>query len=312
MTTSALPQNVDTAVIVLTMNQRDKTLRCLESLRAVHGASFAVVLWDNASSDGTVEAARQSFPEVLTHHHETNLGVASGRNAAARMAAEQFDCRYFLFLDNDTTVDPDVIRLLRAPFEGDPRLAQTTPKIRFYNDHSILYGARGCGVNFLTGRTTHIGYREIDRGQYDERSACIPSGGCMVVRRDVFERLGGFDAIFDPYGPEDLDFGFRVREAGYTALYIPEAVIYHDPSPGKTISQGQYTEMYASYRSKHWLRFMRRHATAMQRAGFYAIGAPYLLLRVLVREGRKGNFSAIKGLIRGGWDSARSSGSDRR
>ena len=262
------------AIVVLTMNQREKTLRCLASVREVRGDLFDVVLWDNNSGDGTVQAVADSFPEVLVHQHETNLGVASGRNAAARMAAEQFGSAYFLFLDNDTTVDPEFLRHLLSPFASDPCVAQTTPKIKFYSDHRILYGARGCGVNFLFGRTAHIGHREIDRGQYDARSNCIPSGGCMLVRRDVFERLNGFDSIYDPYGPEDLDFGFRVREAGYAALYIPDAVIFHDPSPGRTVSQGQYSETYASYRARHWLRFMRRHASPLQQAGFFIIGAP--------------------------------------
>ena len=134
----------------------------------------------------------------------------------------------------------------------------------------------------------------------------------MLVRRHLFERLGGFDPIFDPYGPEDLDFGFRARAAGFSALYVPGAVIYHDPSPGRTISQGQYSEAYASYRARHWLRFMRRHATPFQRAGFYLIGAPYLMLSVLLREGRRGNLSAIRGLLRGAWDFARSSTAKER
>ncbi len=154
------------AIVVLTMNQREKTLRCLASLREVEDVPNRVLLWDNSSEDSTAEAVMASFPEVLVHRHDTNLGVASGRNAAALLAANHFDCTHLLFLDNDTTVSPDFLRWLAEPFEEDGRLAQTTPKIRFYNDPKVLYGARGCGINFWMGRTAHIGYREIDRGQY--------------------------------------------------------------------------------------------------------------------------------------------------
>ncbi len=128
----------------------------------------------------------------------------------------------------------------------------------------------------------------------------------MLVRRDVFEELGGFDSRYDPYGPEDLDFGLRVQAAGYRALYIPEAVIFHDPEPGKTVSGGQFTESYAWYRARHWLRFLAQHGTTSQKAGFFLIGAPYLLSGIVIREGRRGNWRALKGLARGGFDFVRS------
>ena len=76
------------AVIVLTYNQRDLTLRMLDTLYGSSSVVVDVLLWDNASSDGTASAVGEAFPDVLVHHHESNLGVASGRNAAARLAIE--------------------------------------------------------------------------------------------------------------------------------------------------------------------------------------------------------------------------------
>jgi GT2 family glycosyltransferase len=119
----------------------------------------------------------------------------------------------------------------------------------------------------------------------------------MMVRNDVFHEIGGFDACFDPFGPEDLDFSLRLQKTGYSALYVPRAVAYHEVS--QTFGEGEYTEKYAEHRSRHWFTFMRRHATILQKTGFFLIGVPVIASRILIREGKKGNIGAIRGLLRG-------------
>jgi GT2 family glycosyltransferase len=258
------------------------------------------VLWDNGSRDGTAEAVGRAFPEVLLHVHPNNIGVASGRNAAAKIAVERLDPTYLLFIDNDMTVTPRFLDALVQPFGCDDKLAQTTGKIKDMADPERLYGAGGCRLRFWRGDTMHVGYGEVDHGQYDEPKRCIPSGGCMLVRTDVFQELGGFDTIFDPYGPEDLDCGLRAVKAGYYGLYVPESVVFHETKPGRTFEGGQYTERYASHRARHWFLFMRRHASCVQQLGFLFVGAPLLLGALMIREGKKGNLlPALRGLLRG-------------
>jgi GT2 family glycosyltransferase len=295
---------VEVAVIILTVDQQSRTLRCLNSLRAVSSPCFQIVLWDNGSRDGTAEAVDRAFPEVLVQSHAKNIGVASGRNAAANIAIERFDPAYLFFLDNDMTVTPHFMDALVQRFGFDEKLAQTTGKIMDITNPQRLYGAGGCRLRFWRGDTRHVGYGELDHGQYDEPRRCIPSGGCMLVRTDVFQELGGFDTAFDPYGPEDLDFGLRAVEAGYYGLYVPESVVFHETKPGRTFEGGQYTERYASHRTRHWFLFMRRHASRVQQLGFLLVGAPLLLGSLVVREGKKGNLlPALRGLLRGMLDS---------
>jgi GT2 family glycosyltransferase len=302
----------DIVIVILTTNQREKTLRCLSSFGAVTSPSYRFVLWDNGSQDGTVEAVREAFPNVLAHHYPQNIGVASGRNAAARIAVERFSPTYLFFLDNDMTVTPGFLEALVEPFSENSRLAQTTGKIKILDDERRIYGAGGCRVNFWLGDTRHVGYTEIDRGQYDVSKTCIPSGGCMLVRAKVFQQLGGFDTVFDPYGPEDLDFGFRVAKAGYYGLYVPQSVVFHDTRPGRTFEGGAYTQTYASHRARNWFAFMRRHASPLQQLGFLVVGVPYLLSGFLVRQSKRGNlFRALGGLARGTFDYWRSSLSTR-
>ena len=294
------------AVIILTINQKDKTLRCLENFRAVHRPPYLIFLWDNGSTDGALDAVRAIYPDVALASSPHNLGVASGRNAAAELAISKLDPAYLFFIDNDMTVSPGFLSVLHAPFAEDQRLAQTTGKIAWQIDEAdsgagprVIYGAGGCRVSFWRGDTNHVGYGEVDKGQYDAPGACIVSGGCMLVRTSVFQELGGFDPLFDPYGPEDLDFGLRARKKGYHSRYMPDALVYHDAQPGRSFEAGQYTKAYASNRMRTWLAFMKRHASPLEKLGFYLIGGPYRLIRLVCREGRRGNIDALKGLVAG-------------
>lgn len=293
------PEQLEIVVIVLTLNQRAKTLECLSGLLANDQTPFRVLVWDNGSTDGTAEVIRTAFPEVWLHHHTDNLGVAGGRNAAAQLAIETLNPSYLLFLDNDILVEPGFVGALFHPFTVDTQIGQTQAKLRFMDDRTRINDGGGARINFLTWQVTPVGYGEVDRGQYDTVKPCVSCGGAMMVRVDIFQQLGGFDLAFNPFGPEDLDFSLRLQQAGYRALYVPTAVGYHEVS--HTFGKG-YTEAYARHKAQHWFLFMHRHASPTQKLGFFLAGAPYLALRILIREGKRGNLAAVRGLARGVFD----------
>jgi GT2 family glycosyltransferase len=269
------------AAVVLTFNRRDATLRCLRTMAAQQRADFGVLLWDNGSKDGTAEAVRDEFPDVLVHAHPFNLGVAGGRNAAAGVAIERFESDYLLFLDNDLELREGFIRALRRPFQESDRLAQTQAKLLFRHDPKRLNDGGGCRIQFWLGKTTPVGYGEIDRGQYDLPTRCVAGGGAMMVRTSVFRSLGGFDEAFGPIGPEDLDFSLRAYQAGYHALFVPEAVALHTPSHTRPAEYG------ARIRVRHWLEFSSRHSRPMERLGFRFVGAPLMFARTRLAHRRR-------------------------
>jgi GT2 family glycosyltransferase len=283
-------------ILILTYKQRDKTLACLSDLLSHEGVPFKVLVWDNGSQDDTIAAVNNSFPQVLTHYSETNLGVASGRNASAQMAIHEFGATHLLFLDNDILVEPGFVGALYRPFEADPQMGQTQAKLRFMHDRSLINDGGGARISFVFWRVKPVGFGEQDKGQYDVPKPCISCGGAMMVRTDIFQQLHGFDPLFGPFGPEDLDFSLRLQKSGYKAMYIPQAVGYHQVS--HTFGEG-YSEEYARHKSWHWLLFMRRHASIWQRLAFYIFGAPILTIQVFIREARRGNLRAIRGLMQG-------------
>jgi len=289
------------AVVILTFNQREQTLRCLHHLRECAHAEgpFEVLLWDNGSVDGTADAVQAAFSSVLVHHCPDNLGVARGRNAAARLAVRLFDPALLLFLDNDIVVREGFVASLRQPFlePANGKVGQTQAKLRLADQPDLLNDGGGCRVQFWLGRTRPVGYGEVDRGQHDVPAPCVACGGAMMVRTALFRELGGFDEQFSPFGPEDIDFSLRLQAAGWEAWYIPAAVGFHDVN--HTFGASGFSEEYAAHRARHWLRLMRRHASLLDWAGFMFLGVPLIAGRVVIREMRKGNLAALRGLARG-------------
>jgi len=283
-------------VIILTYNQRQKTLKCLSTLLGGEDIPFRVLVWDNNSRDETLATVKETFPHVLTHYSESNLGVAGGRNASGARAIRELGATHLLFLDNDIEVEAGFVKALYEPFEADTGLGQTQAKLRFLHDRSLINDGGGARISFVFWRVKPVGFGEPDRGQYDIPRQCISCGGAMMVRSDVFQQLNGFDPLFGPFGPEDMDFSLRLQKAGYTAMYIPKAVGYHQVS--HTYGEG-YSEDYARHKSRHWLLFMRRHASPGQQIAFFLVGAPILAIQVFIREARRGNLRAFRGLIQG-------------
>jgi hypothetical protein len=214
-------------------------------------------------------------------------------------AIEAINPDYLLFLDNDMLLELDFVNGLLQPFKQNAQVGQTQAKLRFMDDRARINDGGGAKINFLTWQVTLVGYGELDQGQYDSITPCISCGGAMMVRADIFQQLGGFDATFDPFGPEDLDFSLRLQKAGYLALYAPKAVAYHVVS--HSFGAG-YSEEYARHKSRHWFEFMHRHASFTEKLAFYVVGAPYLAIKVSLREARRGNLRALRGLFSGVFD----------
>jgi GT2 family glycosyltransferase len=121
----------EVVIIILTFNQLETTRSCLSSLQSA-GGSAHILVWDNGSTDGTAAAVEREFPQVSAHAHPDNLGVALGRNEAARLATELFEPSYFLFLDNDMLVEPGFVEALHAPFLQDRMVGQTQAKLALH------------------------------------------------------------------------------------------------------------------------------------------------------------------------------------
>ncbi len=223
---------IDVSVIIVSFNTCDVTCRCLECLRGdLQGLEAEVIVVDNASTDGSVEAIRKAFPDVRVIASERNLGFGAANNLAMRQARG----RYFLLLNSDAFVRPGTIRTLMEELEDGPEVGVVGPKL-LNEDGSTQ---RSCFRYPTPGRAWLETLRvarwfkprsplgDYRRWAHDE--ACEVDwavGACLLLRREVFEQVGGFDERFFLYA-EETDWQKRIREAGWSIRFTPRAELTH-------------------------------------------------------------------------------------
>ena len=237
----------ETHVLVLTWNQRDLTLRCLESLQRCRGATRLVVI-DNGSSDGSAAAIRSRFPAVELVVLERNLGYCGGFNRGLRLALER-QASAAVLLNNDTEPDPSYLMELAAASGSEPALLG--PKIFFRSEPELLQSA-GAKVVRSTGRVRHLGFRRPDRGQYDApRRRDALSGCCLWINQAALERVGLLDETYFAYF-EDVEYCLRARSLGARIELVPRARVWHEGSASLG-GESSAARLYYSVRNHLWV-----------------------------------------------------------
>ena len=214
-------------IVLVNYNGLPDTLRCLRSLEAAGRPDTVVV--DNASADDPTAALRREFPWCAVVHNPVNGGWAGGNNAGVRHALERGADRIVL-LNNDTVVAPDFSARLTAAAEAYHAHGVLGPVIRFLDPpHEVQTD----GVVF--NRPKRPGF--FQRKPVDLVAAATPvvadvdivNGCCMMVRADVFRRIGLIDERFFLIH-EESDFCLRARRAGFRCGVLGEALVWHKGS----------------------------------------------------------------------------------
>jgi len=232
-----------TSVVVLNYNGSAWLDACLTALCAeARGAEILVV--DNASSDDSRDiAARHAGVRVLPL--ETNRGFAGGNNAGA--AAAQ-GTHYLVFLNNDTVVQAGWLESLIGALDDRADAALATSHIVSLEDPAVVDSA-GDGYLWAGGAFKRWHGKRVGAGPAIEEvfGAC---GAAFVIRRAVFEALGGFDErFFMVY--EDVDLSYRARLRGHRVVYVPSAVVHHAGSA--TLGRASARAVFYGQRNLEWV-----------------------------------------------------------
>lgn len=265
------------AVVIVNYNAGPHLARTLEALAAQQRPADRIVVVDNASHDGSL-AACAAWPAVEVLASSTNDGFAAANN---RAVAHVDDCDWVALLNPDAFPDADWLAALEAAAGRHPEVPLFASQQRLADDPTRLDGVGDVyHVSGLAWRGYHLAPTATGPQQdTDVFSACAAAAFC---RRDVFLALGGFDERFFAY-MEDVDFGFRVRLAGYRCLYVPAARVLHVGSG--TSSVGSDFAVYHGHRNLVWtfaknmpgwwgLRYLPQHLllTAVTAVHFVARG----------------------------------------
>jgi GT2 family glycosyltransferase len=238
----------DTAVVILSYNGKKWHEQFLPLIVSEAAAGYTVVVVDNASTDDTLQYVRQSFPAVETLQIRVNRGFANGYYEAL----QQIQAKYYVLLSADFEVTPGWFSPLHDAMEHYKGLAACQPKIRYWRDRAFFEyaGAGGAfkdpyGYLFCRGRIFND--LEQDQGQYDDNIEVFwASGGCLMVRADLYHQVGGLDA--DLYAHmEEVDLCWRLKNAGYKIGYIGGSTVFH--VGGSVISYGSPQKLFYNFRN---------------------------------------------------------------
>jgi GT2 family glycosyltransferase/glycosyltransferase involved in cell wall biosynthesis len=211
------------SVVIVNLNGRVLLGQCLDGLatQSYPQDKVETILVDNGSTDDSVVFVREMYPHVHVIEAGRNLGFAGGNNLGVRIATGD----YVALINNDARADPHWLRAMVDVLERDPEVACAASKILDEKGETIDFVGP---VMNLYGRAFQIdeGVPAVP-GFYDEpRELLAPCGGAMMVRRDVFLPVGGFDEDYVAWF-EDLDLGWRFWLYGYRVLLVPQAIVYH-------------------------------------------------------------------------------------
>lgn len=264
------------SVVIVTYNSSDRIAACLRSVLAEGGPGLTidVVAVDNASSDGTSSAIRTHFPTVRLIENPTNAGFAVAANQGFHATNDSL----VLFLNPDTVVEDGALRLMAGAAIASPNV-----------------GAVGCALVDGDGNRQRSCWKEptlmtallesflphrfslplVTEQPATPADVAMVSGACMMVRREVFEQLGGFDPGFFMFY-EDADLCLRARERGLRILYLPDARVCHTVS--RSFGRDMRLFYLHVYRSK--LRFFRKHRSTFRAAQVKGILIAGIAVRV--------------------------------
>ncbi len=246
-------------IVVLNFNGENCLLTCLTSLSRLDYSNFFVVVVDNASRDSSLASAQASFPTYTYIRNAENKGFAGGMNVGMSAAFARGAEWVWLF-NNDATTEESALKTLMAVGEQAPRAGLLSPCIS--DSTGGVWFGKG-RVNTLRMRAEHVPPSKRERSSTFYPSEFL-TGCALLVKREVFERIGDLDDRFFLYY-EDVDFSVRVRVADFQVLVVPGARVFH----GEQSRENDQKVYYLVYSG---LLFFKKHANFWENIYFSVYG----------------------------------------
>ncbi len=220
---------------IVTWNSRPYLPACLELIRNQKYTDWSLLIIDNGSRDQTVEFVRKDYPQFSLLENRQNLGFARAHNQGIRISNSE----YILVMNPDVILTPSFLSQMAGALQAQPDCGSATGKLLKFNFSTNdlqepiftkIIDSTGLGLQ-RNRRFINRGEGETDANRYDDqRSVFGPSGAVALYRRSALDDVRLKDEFFDEdffAYKEDIDLAWRLQNAGWRSLYVPEAVAYH-------------------------------------------------------------------------------------
>ena len=228
--------NLDLSVVIVNYNTRQLLDDCLTSLLAAEAPAGGreIIVVDNASRDGSQALVRENYPSVQLIASEVNRGFSAANNMGMAVA----NGRTILFLNSDTRLEPDALVRPLAYLDEHPKVGALTVRLIYPTGVRDPDNHRGfptpwnaiCHFSGLSklfpGNPRYNGYFQSYADMSQTHPVDVIAGSYMLMPMALCRELGGWDETYFFYG-EDIDFCYRIRQAGYQIIYYPHVEVLH-------------------------------------------------------------------------------------
>lgn len=267
------------SAVIPSYNDKEKVFRLLDSLQRSGYPGLEIIVVVNGP-DETLREGRKKYKKIkwLDVGRE-NIGQTGCYNLGFACAKKQNN---ILYVDSDVVVDKNMIAKLVERAESDDRIGIITPMILYLSDKNWVNQA-GANVDLITGRV-RVGWG--DRKNFLKDMQVQNSGTAMLFKREVINKIGGFDDWFLCYF--DSDYCLRAKKAGFITWYEPKAIAFHDQSKDPAVwGPRVLTRAYLLGRNR--VLFMRRHGNMLTFSFFLPLLLGYYFFQTL-KFGNIGKF----------------------
>ena len=230
------------SVIILNFNVQYFLELCLQSVEAaLKGIDSEIIVVDNNSTDDSCQMIRQKFPEIKLIENKTNFGFSKGNNIGVKQATGEFIC----ILNPDTVVAEDTFSKVLEFAVKQQNLGAIGCKLVDGRGNFLPESKRNVPIvkvalQKILGRTKQ--YYNNDLGSDESGKIDILVGAFMLIKREVYDEIGGFDEDYFMYG-EDVDLSYRILKSGLENFYVGTTCIIHYKGES-TLKDAKYAERF--------------------------------------------------------------------